>query len=53
MFLEDWQNISMVNEHRAGAVASEATDGVAPELRQDGVLREERHLHGAADVNSS
>jgi hypothetical protein len=38
----------MINEYRAGAVASVAMDGVAPELRQDGALREERHLHGTA-----
>jgi hypothetical protein len=38
----------MINEYRAGAVASVAMDDVAPELRQDGALREERHLHGTA-----
>ncbi len=42
----------MINEHRAGDVASEAMDGVAPELRQEGALREERHLHGAANVDN-
>ena len=42
----------MINEYRAGDVASEAMDGAAPELRQEGALREERHLHGAACLDS-
>ncbi len=29
-----------------GDVASVAMDGVAPELRKDGALREERHSYG-------
>ncbi|QEY59345.1 hypothetical protein FXF61_09325 [Pseudomonas sp. C27(2019)] len=35
----------------AGVVASEAKDGVAPASRQDGVLREEQHLHAAICTN--
>jgi hypothetical protein len=27
-------------------------DGAAPELRQEGALREERHLHGAAYIDN-
>jgi hypothetical protein len=43
----------LVNEHRAGAVASAAMDGAAPESRQDSVLREKQHLHGAAYVDNA
>ena len=43
---------SGVNEYRAGIVASVAMDGAAPELRQEGALREERHLHGAAYIDN-
>ncbi|WP_256663472.1 hypothetical protein [Pseudomonas sp. C27(2019)] len=43
----------MINEYRAGDVASAAMDGVAPELRQEGALREERHLHGTVYANNS
>ena len=53
MFLEDWQTIPMINEYRAGAVASEAMDGAAPESRQDGVLREKRHWHGTAYADNA
>ena len=35
-----------VHKCLASDVASAATDGVAPELGQDGPLREERHLRG-------
>ncbi|HHX35615.1 MAG TPA: hypothetical protein GX719_10115 [Gammaproteobacteria bacterium] len=38
----------LVNEYRAGDVASAAMDGVAPESGQEDPLREERHLHGTA-----
>ena len=46
--IEDWQIMPMINEYRAGAVASGAMDGVAPESSQEGSLREEQHLHGTA-----
>ncbi len=38
----------MVNEYRAGDVASAPWMAQRPNPRQDGVLREERHLHGTA-----
>ena len=34
---------TLINECRVGDVASAAMDGVVPESRQDGLLREERH----------
>jgi hypothetical protein len=43
---------SGVNEYRAGVVASVAMDGAAPELRQEGALREERHLRSAAYIKN-
>ncbi len=38
----------MINERRAGDVTSAPWMAQRPNSRQDGVLREERHLHGAA-----
>ena len=37
----------MVKQRLAGAAASVAMDGVAPELGQDDPLREEQHQRGA------
>ncbi len=53
MFLKDWHNILMINEYRAGDVASAPWMAQRPNPRQDGVLREERHLHGAAYVDNA
>ncbi|MDY0207329.1 MAG: hypothetical protein RBR82_12010 [Pseudomonas sp.] len=38
----------LINEYPVGAAASVAMDGVAPESRQEGVLREELHSQGTA-----
>ncbi len=43
----------MLNKQRAGDVASAPWMAQRPNSRQDGVLREERHLHGAVYLDNS
>jgi hypothetical protein len=42
-----------VDEPLRGSTPARAMDGAAPELRQDGVLREKRHLHGTAGADNA
>ena len=46
--IENLQALSLINEYAVSDVTSVAMDGEAPELRQEGALREERHSQRTA-----
>ena len=49
--IKNLQALPLINEYAVSDVASVAMDGEAPELRQEGALREERHSQRTACTN--